>query len=276
MNKTIAALALLVVTTSAFAQVTVYSNNVGGDAFTDSGTVNPGASQLIGSYTGPNTEVWAYNEVKHNAVVGIDTVNPRSGNGSAHIQTLGGANTNGKASISFGRLNGGSLGGFDTLTNWSADVFTQSSDFAGQAMVLRLFVSNGTDSGFLVFDTTWQPGNNPNLAFGQWNNVDFTSNPNSFWVRGTGSLASAGNLNTGSEVTFASAQSLLAGKGFQVFGANAGFGTSSGAFDGFVDNYTIGFNGQSTTYNFEAVPEPMTMGILAAGAALVARRRKKK
>ncbi len=276
MNKTLAVMALAVVSTAAFAQVTVYSNNAGGDMYSDPGTTNPGASQLINSYSGANTEAWAYTEMKDNAQIGIDTANPWNGNGSAHIKTLGGASANGKATIAYGRLDAGSLGSFDSLTNWGADIFTASSDFAGQAMVLRLGISNGTESGFLVFDTTWQPGNNPSLAFATWNTVNFTSAPGTFFVRGTGSLSSAAALNTANEVSFASAQSLLAGKGFNVYSANAGFGTSSGAFDGYVDNYALGFNGQSQTFNFEAVPEPMTMGILAAGAALAARRRKKK
>lgn len=275
MNKSFAVMALSVIASAAFAQVTVYSNNPGGDAFTDPGTSNPGASQVLG-YTGPNNETWAYNEVKDSATIGIDTVNARSGNGSLHINTLGGTHGSGKATMSLFRSNLGSLGALDSLTNWSADVYTESCDFAGQAMALRLYVSNGVASGYLIFDTTWQPGNNPNLAFGTWNNVDFAGSPSTFYVRGNGALTGASYLNTANEVTFGSAMSSLAGKGFQVFEANAGFGTSSGAFNGFVDNYTLGFGGQSTTYNFETVPEPMTMGLLAAGAAFVARRRKKK
>ncbi|HLO97050.1 MAG TPA: PEP-CTERM sorting domain-containing protein [Fimbriimonas sp.] len=274
MKIKIALLASLGLSAFSFGDV-VYSNNFGGDAFTDPGTSNPGASQLITSYVGPQTQVWVYNEVKDDAIVGIDMVQPRSGNGSAHIQTLGGSNTNGKASISMGRLDANPLGSFDSLTSWSADVYTASSDFANQAMVLRMYVSNGTTQGYLVFDTTWVPGNAPVMPFGQWNNVDFVANSSSLYLRATNSLATAFGS---SEQTFGSWQSALSGGNYQVLSVNAGFGTSSGAFDGFVDNYSLGFGGNTTTYNFEAnaVPEPASMAALGAGALALLRRRNRK
>lgn len=275
--KITAAAVAVAVTSSAFAQVTVFSNNVGGDGFTDPGTTNPGASQLITSYTGPNTEVWAYTEVKDMATVGIDGTNPYGAgmNGSAHIRTLGGGNTQGKASIAYGRLDSQALGTLDNLSAWSADFYTNSSDFAGQSMVLRMYVSNGNYSGYLVYDTTWQPGNNPTITFNSWNTIDFLNNPGVFYVRGTGNLNDANALGTSSEMSFTVARNLLTGKGFNVYSFNAGFGTSSGQYDGFVDNYTIGFGGSNTVFDFEVVPEPATMAVLALPAIAAFRRKKK-
>lgn len=274
MKFKIAVLASLGLSAFSFGDI-VLSNNIGGDAFTDPGTSNPGASQLINTYVGPQSQVWVYNEVKDDAIVGIDMAQPRSGNGSAHIQTLGAGNNSGKASISLGRLDMNPLGSFDTLSSWSADVYTASSDYANQAMVLRMFVSNGTTSGYLVFDTTWIPSNAPTMPFGQWNNVDFVANPSSLYLRATNSLATA--FGSG-EQTFGSWQSALSGGNYQVMSVNAGFGTSSGAFDGFVDNYSLGFGGNNTNYNFEtnAVPEPASMAALGAGALALLRRRKQK
>lgn len=273
MNYKIAALATIGLSAFSFGDI-VYSNNPGGDAFTDPGIVNPGASQLIGTYVGPQTQVWAYNEVKDSAVIGIDTDNPLSGNGSLHIKANGGAFTNGKASITMGRLDAGSLGSFDSLTHWSADLYTASSDFANQAMVMRMFVDNGTTSGYLIFDTTWSPGNAPSMPFGQWNNADFVADSSTLYVRANGTLA---GVFGGTEQTFATWQGLLLGGGYEVKSINAGFGTSSGAFEGYIDNYTLGFGGQATVYNFEAnpVPEPASMAAIAAGVAFMARRRKR-
>lgn len=267
-------MAFAVVSTAAFAQVTVYSNNVGGDAFTDSGIANPGAFQQVTSYTGPNNEAWFYNEVKDDATIGIDTAQAYNGNGSVHLKALGGAHTNGKASITLTRLDAGSLGAFDSLTHWNADIRTESSSLSNQSMILRLYVSNGTNQGFLVFDSGWTPSVAPTITYGTWQNMDFIANSNSLYVRGTNSLVTA--LGTAAEMKFSDVQTALNGGGYQVLAANSGWGTASADFEGFVDNYTLGFGGNSTTYNFEAVPEPMTMGILAAGAALAARRRKKK
>lgn len=60
-----------------------------------------------------------------------------------------------------------------------------------------------------------------------------------------------------------------------VTSVGAGFGGSSGQYDGAIDNYTLGFGGNSTTYNFEAVPEPMTTSVMALGALAALRKKRK-
>jgi hypothetical protein len=62
---------------------------------------------------------------------------------------------------------------------------------------------------------------------------------------------------------------------------NVGFATTTSKFVGYVDNFTIGVNGGSTTYNFDptptATPEPGTLALLGSGllgAAAVRRRRR--
>ena len=63
---------------------------------------------------------------------------------------------------------------------------------------------------------------------------------------------------------------------------NVGFAGDTEVFNGYVDNFTIGINGQDTTYDFDpaavtTVPEPVTVSLFGAGlgvTALLRRRRK--
>ncbi len=64
------------------------------------------------------------------------------------------------------------------------------------------------------------------------------------------------------------------------FGIGSGWG--SGTFSGFVDNVSIGFGNNATTFNFETVaanvvPEPGSFALMGLGifAALGARKRKR-
>ena len=67
--------------------------------------------------------------------------------------------------------------------------------------------------------------------------------------------------------------------GAVVYGLSLGSGDGwAGTFDGAADNVTIGFNGASTTYNFETqpVPEPATIAALGLGALGFLRKRRAK
>lgn len=276
MNKTLAVVALSVISSAAFAQVNIYSNNPSGDAFTNAG--GTGAAQQISSPTGYNNASWYYTEVKNGGIVGIDTVNPRNGNGSAHFNVAANG-AGGRADMELRDTTLGFLGLFDDVTAWSVDTFTQSSDLANAALVLRLEVFSLTAGlyGNLVFSPTDTPGFNSPVTGGQWNTFDFFAPSTGFMLNATSSLgATYGAQLGGTPKSFSDWQTTLSGQDFVVLSANMGWGTATAGFEGFADNYTLGFGGQSSTYNFETVPEPMTMTILAAGAAIAARRRKKK
>ncbi len=92
----------------------------------------------------------------------------------------------------------------------------------------------------------------------------------------TGNLPNAGTYYSNS-IDLSNWQSTYGN--YNVLGVSAGCGSGWGSFSGAVDDITFGFNGASTTYNFEVVPEPGTLALLAAfgltalGAAWMRRRR---
>lgn len=265
---------------------TVYSNNFDpGDDFTSSSTTP--VSTPLTNFGGANGDVAVYREVKNNGHVGINTNLARNGNGSLWFKTDAGANE--KSEFAIGRsfdANGnatGVMGSFDSLSALSADLFTQSSISSGnQNPILRIELFSQQDGKFgqLIFDTAWTPSHSPTFTYGQWNNMDLFANPNTTWLRASGTINGTygpGSTNNG-ERTLADWQSILFTKGYVVTSINMGVGTWTNAYEGYVDNLHYGFTGGSqATYNFEAVPEPASMCALGLGAlALVRKRRAKK
>jgi hypothetical protein len=262
---------------------TVYSNNVNpGDYFTNPGS--SAANQALSNFSGPNGEVGTYRETKNGATVGINTTQARTGNGSAWFSAN--AVTGGKAEIAISKSFSGAgdstgvLGSFDSLSALSADLYTQSSSVANQAAILRLELFSATDGGGrygqLVFDTSWAPSHFGTFTFNQWNSVDLFANAGTTWLRASSGINTAygpGVVN-GGERTLSDWMTQLGGKGYNVISINSGIGTFDGSFEGGVDNLAVGFGGNTSTYNFEAVPEPASICAIGLGALAMIRRRR--
>lgn len=277
-NTLVAALAAVMMTTMAHASDTIYSNAAGGDAFTNAGS---SAANLLLTHTGSAGEVFTYRETKNNGLVGVNTVNPRSGNGSVQIKLDG--TPGGKSEIAMSADFSGAgdslgvLGGIDELSSFKTDALTNSSSVAGQAPIVRLelfsFDDGGSSSyGQLIYDTSWA-GNDPAFTFGSWTTLDFLGNANDFYFRGTSGLASRYGA---AEMSLSQWLTTLNGKGYGVLSMNAGMGTADMTYDGAVDNFGLGFGGTDKVYNFESVPEPFSMVGLASVGLLALRRKAKK
>lgn len=264
---------------AALGSTVVLSNNgVPGDAFTNALGFNMG--QAVG------TSGFYYNNVRSNGVAGIHAAFPRSGNGSAHLST---AASGSKADIellpnaaadflgNWSTGAGASLGRLGDLTALSYEWYRDSSSAnnAGQHPVIRLLVETASGArGGLVFERAYNGGgavptdawifedvmaynggDGANLWSFQAGMVNFEfgySNSVTDWINGVGTI----NADT------------------LVIGISMGVGSGWGAFDGAVDNLTIGFNGVNTSYNFEVVPTPGAIALFGVAGAFASRRRR--
>jgi hypothetical protein len=285
-NRNLAILVMASLAVAAQASDTVYSNNGGsGDNYGNAGStalVTP-----ITGYTGSNGEKFEYRETDNGGAAGINTNFARSGNGSAWIDANGtGSKAEIAVSTSFDSQGNttGALGSFDSLSAWSADLYTASSTIANEAPIMRLELFSSKDGasssyGQLVFDTAWTPGHFGTFTYGQWTSEDFFANASNIWLRATSGINARYNpgTSTNGERTLADWISILDGKGYSVLSTNGGIGTIAGAgqYEGAIDNIGLGFGGANKVYNFEAVPEPTTMAALGLGIVAVIRRRKK-
>lgn len=219
---------------------------------------------------------------------GITAANPRSGNGSMQMSLT---NSSGKADYAYtwGYLTDRTLG---SLTSLSYDWYRSSqSTAAGFMPAFRLYydadgsAATTADQGYLVFEQIYNP-NVASVLNDQWVSSDLMNanfwqrqfSPGvtieaynislSNWANGTGQPTKADQLNANTAVL-----------GIE-FGIGSGW---SGSFNGFVDNVSFGFNGATTSFNFETaaadgnVPEPGSFALLGLGLVglQLARRRRK-
>lgn len=275
------ALAVLgAVVASAQAQITVFSNGPTGDNFTVAGATAQG--QVLSSFMGPNNSQWAYRDVKGGATVGVNTNFARSGNGSVYMTSNSSAaqlNVSLLANPVSPAGNPNSNGVFaplNTLSALSIDMFTSNASTAGLTPVIRFELFNPTGTAGvnsflqLVFDPL---ANGLTFNQGSWNSFDIFANRTSYTLTATSGSGSAFQVG---------AQTLdwwmnNTPSNLFVYAMSAGVGSGmSPYFEGAIDNFGIGFGGANAVYNFEAVPEPGTLSVLALAAWLKRRRMAKK
>lgn len=266
----------------------VYSNNSApGDAFTNATSTNtnpltPGAA--LGA------SGWFYTNVRNNGIVGVHNDLPRSGNGSARLQsTQGPGGLSSKADIEYyhqaatGNFSMGTLGAMSTL---SYDWYKKSTSAASQHAVVRLYIDGDgsaattNDRGYLVFERGYNGGSIPT---DQWVSDDLFSYAGggaNLWqvAFGVANFDTAGNWQPISTWQSGFTPS-PGGKTFNgasvVYGLSLGVGSGWGTYDGAIDNVTIGFTGAPVySWNFEVVPAPGAMALLGLGGLMATRRRR--
>lgn len=273
MIAVLSALAAVAIFANSASAVVVYSNNSApGDDFTNAGSTNttpatPGAAL--------DSTGWYYNNVRNNGHVGVRTDLPRSGNGSVWFNaTQGPTGASSKADIEYYNFNGGVpqvLGKLGDLSTLSYEWYRQSGGTANNWLhpVLRIYVASEdrTQYGYLVFERIYN-GFSGSAPVDQWVTDDLFGNDYRMWSTHTLPLTGLNyddrlKLQSGWCTNYAN---------FDVLGISAGVGSGWGTFIGAVDNITIGFGGSSITYNFEVIPEPATMALLAIGAVVLRRK----
>lgn len=272
-SKTLAAIAVALLANTAQA-TEIYGNNPApGDAFTNA---VGDAGQAIGS-TG-----WYYSNVRNSTVVGINTANPHSGNGSVSFA----APANGKADVEF--LPNRSLGALSGLSSMSYDWYRVGTSGAADHLQpsLRVLVDRDGDlstgdRGYLVFERIYN-----NLATPEDTWVTDTIGAGTFlWNTRffANSMPAETNINASSyafDATLAEWQAFMPNAA--IVGFSSGVGSGWGSFTGAVDNISWTINGVTTVNNFEVaaadVPEPASAALLGLGlmGLAAARRRKAK
>lgn len=223
----------------------------------------------------PVADQWIQRNVGGDAVVGIVTDQPRSGNGSAGFF---GQDGDSKADLEYYFSSPIDLSAFGGL---SYDWFRNSVSTAPDHLhpVIRLIVGGGTEQapvgGYLVFERAYNPSVSP-VPTNIWVTDTIDTTTINLW--GTGNLPGA-FADFDNKIT----DWLSAVPNLQVFGLSIGMGSGwNGGFLGYVDNVTFTVTGgDQTTWNFEVeqqgeVSEPATLALLAAGlGGLAAFRRRK-
>jgi hypothetical protein len=195
---------------------------------------------------------------------------PPLGLGSANLQTGPGGGT-GEAKLDSSALNGLVLSSITALSYSTYDTLNNGQQFP----YLKLYLTWAGGSDAVYFEPTYSPGQGAE-ALNTWQTWNALSG--NFWDddnKCTEGLANVCTLATLVSRLGVSADDITIdavnppdgdGLSLRVGGASPG-----NNFNGYVDNVTIGINGENTTYDFEpgaATPEPGTIALFATGLAL--------
>lgn len=294
--KALVLVCTLIVAVPAFALETVYSNIAGGDSYTQAPNVLTGTN--LTNYTNPaDTGSWSYRNIRLGGTVGINNniADDNGGLGSAFFDSGSGGQAElwymrGPISDAHGNPNPNYtaavtnpssipniiLGTLGQITELKYDVFLQSGSTNNPSFKIEMLVPKiavpvlPSDYQFTTAVFTLG-GNSISQTPGTWQTVDAFSGV----FGSTQAVTAPGGTIAGGQsqlLSFSQWQSQFSNA--LVFGIGMGVGSGEGPFVGAADYATIGFNGVSTTYDFEAVPEPATMTVLGLAALAAIRKRK--
>ena len=185
----------------------------------------------------------------------------------------------------------GGQSGFGTLGalaagNIQADLYRDgaSTGTAHYQIAIGLYVRNAANQTGSI---TWEGAYNGYVSGmdDTWLNDVIMGGTGQWWIRSGGwSYDQVANMKSlldwtgGSTVTDSGNTSIALGLDTVITGIEfkVGSGVPGGTFIGNIDDFQIAFDGGfSETYNFQAVPEPMTMSVLGLGAAALIRKRRR-
>lgn len=253
---------------------------------------SPGLAGAVDIYNLNGSQGWFPNDVRSGGTLGITTAQPRSGNGSLEIMTDSSIAGSGQAKSYATFATGSALGTLGNLAagSISMDFFKSSLSTVGaiQDLVFQIHWRNASGA---TGNLTWENAYNGNasVATDVWRTLDITSG--NYWIRsspstgggavnwdGFGQWKSLTDWSNNGQAVFPGSSSQVLTAQTEIMGFSIGFGSGlEGKLLAFADNVNVSFaQGNTFSSNFEAVPEPFTMSLGAAGIALAIRKRRKK